>query len=239
MRSGSSAAAAPATTRPPSASSRRPGEQVAEEGVEDAADRALDLLVGELVLADHPGDEPRPDHDQRDREHRPGGGDRRAPRAGRRRAGRAPATTEAISASSASSGATIPSTRILSATDEGLLREVLAPELGQLDVDLLGDLGRASSGVHRSQREADDLDAVGEVERDVALVAHEEQPVGLAAPPRRKTSRNWRVSTTVSTTDSSSGRAATRSADPRSTSWTTISVATTSRTSSSASASAA
>ena len=58
---------------------QRPGEQVAEEGVEDATDRALHLLVAELVLADHSGDEALADHDH---------GDRRAPC--RRRRSRAP-----------------------------------------------------------------------------------------------------------------------------------------------------
>ena len=72
----------------------------------------------------------------------------------------------------------IPSTRMLVGDRKRLLGEVLATELRQLDLHAVRDLV-GEVRLDRLQREPDDLDAVGEVDRDVALVADEEQPVRL------------------------------------------------------------
>jgi hypothetical protein len=156
---------------------QRPDEQVAEERVEDPADRGLDLLVGELVRALDAGDEAGADHDQDDRERGSRGRDRdrraQDPGAAVRRG-----DDRGDQRQDGEQRRDDPEQADVAGYGESLLREVLAAELRQLDLDVLRDLV-GELGLHRAQREAHDLDAVGEVDRDVALVAHEQQPVGL------------------------------------------------------------
>ena len=238
VRSGSSAAAAPAITQPDEPEHQTPDEQGADEGVEDPAHGPADVGVGELLAADHPREDPRAQDqvDDRDRGARRGDRERRsqdARRAGRARGGPTPRSTR-----KAISGATIPSQRMWSATSSELAGEVALLELQQRQVDALRQVV-GELRVDRLEREAHDLQPVGDVEGDVVLVLVEQQPVRLAGRGRGTPARTARRRAPCPPPARAAAGRRPGPASPRSISWTTISVATTSRTWSSLSASTA
>ncbi len=154
-----------------------PGDQVAEVGVDQPRGRVAHLLVGHLVLADHPGDHPRLEDQQRDREQRPGCRDADADA----QHGHAPVGAERDGGEEQQHGREReqqPEQAQLVCDRQRLARELVAVEVEDVRVDVVGDVARELGG-DRLHGEADDLGGVAEVHERVALLPDEEDLVGL------------------------------------------------------------
>ena len=162
---------------PDQGQSDAPDEQSAEEGVDDPGEGAAQLLVGDLVLADHPREHPGADDqvEDRDQRSRPGDRDRRPQHADPPIAREGDRCDQHERREDRRDHAQQPHPV---GDHQRLGGELALLQLRQLQVQILGDLV-GDLWVDRVEREADDLEPVGDVEGDVLLALDEQQPVRL------------------------------------------------------------
>ena len=154
-----------------------PADQVAQVGVDQPRGGVAHLLVGHLVLADHPGDHSRLEDQQRDREQRPGCGHADADAQHRDAAVRA----ERDCGDEQQHGRDReqqPEQAQVVGDRQRLARELVAVEAEDVRVDVVGYVAR-ELGRDRLHGESDDRGRVAEVHERVALLPDEEDLVRL------------------------------------------------------------
>ena len=218
-------AAAP-TTSPPKARKRAQTNRSPRKASRMPATAAAHVRVAELVLADHPREDALPQDDQDDRQQQPGARRPRSRCAARRCAGRARRRSRRRRRGSRAAGARAPASGRVSATASVLLGELAALQREQRHVDVLGQRVAPASARPTGGRSAPPWRRRRGRRRRCPCPSRTARG-WPAPPPRGRAGGRPRCERVASTTDSSTGRAATRSVEPRSIRLTTISRLTT------------